>query len=101
MSDNNLGELPQMVTQLYDMSKEYVLAETVEPAKRIGKAAGMGFAAALLFGIGAILLSIAGLRWVVAALPDTPLWSAAGYGIAFLALLSVIGILGWRMRNRG
>ena len=101
MSENKIQELPDMVTQLYGISKEYVLQETVEPAKRIGRTAGMGLAAALLFGIGAILMSIAVLRWIVGALPDTPLWSTAGYGITFVALAAVIGILGWRINANG
>lgn len=101
MSENNIQELPQMVTQLYGMSKEYVLQETVEPAKKIGRAAGLGIAAAFLFGIGSVLMSIAGMRWIVAALPDTPLWSTAGYGISVLAIAAVIGIIGWRMKSYG
>ena len=101
MSENNLQELPQMVTQLYGMSREYVLQETVEPAKKIGKAAGLGFAAGLLFGIGAVLLSVAGMRWIVGALPDTPLWSTAGYGISFLAVAAVIAIIAKRMQSYG
>jgi hypothetical protein len=33
----NPQEIPQLVTELYDMSREYLLQETVEPAKNLGK----------------------------------------------------------------
>lgn len=77
-------ELPQLVTELVDMSKEYLRQETIEPARRLGKVAGFGLAAGVLFSIGALLLAIAALRLVVDLLPDTELWSVLGYVIATL-----------------
>ena len=43
----NVQELPELLTQSLDLSKQYLKQETLEPAKRLGKAAGLGFAAAL------------------------------------------------------
>ena len=89
------SEIPQMVTDLVDMTKEYAIQETVEPAKKLGKAAGMSLLAGFLWSIGAILISVAGMRYLVRALPDTPLSSALGYTIAAVALLSIAGFIMW------
>lgn len=95
-------EIPELVTDLVDMTKQYAIQETVEPAKKLGKAAGMSLLAGLLWTIGAILVSVAGMRYLVRALPDTPLSSALGYTIAAVALLLVAGFIMWVVtRNNG
>ena len=84
-----------MVTDLVDMTKEYALQETVEPAKKLGKAAGMSLLAGFLWSVGALLIAVAGMRYLVRALPDTPLSSALGYTIAAVGLLSIAGFIMW------
>lgn len=96
---SNVQEIPQMVSQLVDLSKQYVRQETIEPAKRLGRAAGMGLLAAVLFAIGAVLLSMATLRTILGVIGDGPIASALGYLIAMGVLIAVIGILGWRMKR--
>lgn len=86
-------ELPQMVSEFVDMSKEYLRQETLEPAKRLGRFAGVTIAASLLFAIGGLLLAIAGVRGIVMLLPDGPNWSALGYIIAALVIVLVIGTI--------
>lgn len=88
-------EIPQLVTDLVDMTKQYAIQETVEPAKKLGKAAAMSLLAGLLWSVGAILISVAGMRYLVRALPDTPLSSALGYTIAAVGLLSIAGFIMW------
>lgn len=97
---STVQELPQLVTELVDLSKQYLQEQAVDPAKKLGKTAALGLAAALLWSIGGILLSVAALRWIVGALEDTTMWSALGYGLGFLAVAVVVGLLGWRM-SRG
>lgn len=86
-------EIPQLVSDLVGMTKQYAIQETVEPAKKLGRAAGMSLLAGLLWSIGAILISVAGMRYLVRALPDTPLSSALGYTIAAVAMLSIAGFI--------
>ena len=38
---SNVNELPQLAGELVEMSKEYLKQETLEPAKRLGKVAGL------------------------------------------------------------
>ena len=86
-------ELPQLVTEFVDMSKEYLRQETVEPAKRLGRFAGFTIGAAFLFAIGGVLLAIAGMRGIIYLLPEGPNWSALGYILGALAIGVVIGVM--------
>jgi len=91
----NPTELPQLVGEFVDMSKEYLRQETLEPAKDLGRYAGFSIAAAASFALGVFFLSIAGLRGLVAILPDGPNWSAVGYLLAALSLGVIAGVIAW------
>ncbi len=86
-------ELPQLVTEFVDLSKEYLRQETVEPAKRLGRFAGFTIGASIMFAIGGLLLTIAGARAIIGLLPEGPNWSALGYILAALAIGVVIGAM--------
>jgi hypothetical protein len=89
-------EIPGLVSEFVTLAKEYVRQRTVEPAKALGRAAGLGFAAAFLFAIAALFLGVAGMRFIIWALPDGDLWSGLGYILASLGLFAVIGLVAWR-----
>ena len=89
-------ELPQLVSELTDLSKQYIMQETVEPAKRLGRVAGMGFGAAVLFAFAAIFLGIALALLLVAVLPEGDLWKALAYFISTLLLAGIAGLIVWR-----
>lgn len=86
-------ELPELISQSIDLSKQYLQQETVEPAKRLGKAAGFGFGAAVLFGIAALLGGIAVNRWIIRLLPDGRAWSGLGYVISAVLLIGIGGLI--------
>ena len=86
-------ELPQLVAEFVDMSKEYLRQETLDPAKDLGRFTGFVFGASVMFAIGGLLLAIAGVRGIIYLLPDGPNWSALGYILAALAIALVIGII--------
>jgi hypothetical protein len=86
-------ELPELISESLDLSKQYLRQETVEPAKRLGKAAGLGFAAALVFGFAALFGGIAVNRWIIRALPDGRAWSGLGYLISAVVLVAIAGIV--------
>lgn len=97
-------ELPELIREFTDMSKEYLRQETVEPAKQLGRYAGFGVGAAICFGIGAVFLAIAGARLIIGALPEGPNWSALGYLIATVVIALMSGLLlklGAEDRKRG
>jgi apolipoprotein N-acyltransferase len=93
-------ELPQLVTEFVDMSKEYLRQETLEPAKQLGRYSGFAIGAAIAFAFGALFLGIAGMRWIVQLLPDGPNWQALGYILAALAL-GLIAAMIVGVANRG
>ncbi len=86
-------ELPQLVTEFVDLSKEYLRQETLDPAKELGRFAGVIVGASLLFAIGGLLLAIAGMRGIIYLLPEGPNWSALGYILGALGIAIVIGVI--------
>ena len=71
-------ELPDLVREFIDLSKTYLRQETLEPAKTLGRFAGFAIGGAVLFALGALFVSIAGMRLLLDALPDSMNWSAIG-----------------------
>ena len=86
------AEIPQLVTDLVDMSKTYLQQETIDPLKAVGRYAGFSLAGGVLLAIGWLLLAVALSRWVTALLPDGQLWEVLAYGIAAVASLVVAGV---------
>lgn len=88
------AELPELVKQFTDMSKEYLLQETVEPAKRLGRYAGFSVGAGALFALGALFIGIGVTRAILHLMPDgSRYWEALGYLVAVLVLGGVVGLL--------
>jgi hypothetical protein len=54
--------MPQVVNELWSLTKDYARQETIDPLKGIGRYLAYGFAGALLTSIGVILLMLALLR---------------------------------------
>jgi hypothetical protein len=54
--------IPQVMTELWEMTVSYAKQETVEPLKGLGRFIAFGVGAALLGGIGIILLTLSALR---------------------------------------
>lgn len=85
-------EIPELIQESIDLSKEYLLQETVEPAKRLGKVAAFGFAGAILFGLATLVGSVALNRFIIRLLPDGRAWSGLGYVLSALALLGLAAL---------
>ena len=98
-------ELPELIGEFVDMSKEYLRQETLEPAKQLGRFAGFSIGAGVAFAAGTLLLAVAGLRWLLHALPGEhakpePYWEGLGYVIAALGL-GVIAVVIVALGSRG
>lgn len=89
-------QLPELVGEFVELSKQYVRERTLEPAKALGRLGGFGFAAGLLFVLAALFLSVAVMRTIVWALPDGAIWSGFGYVLSAMALLGIAGAVMWR-----
>lgn len=90
-------EIPELVGEFIDLSKQYLREQTLEPAKRLGRLAGFSFAGALVLVLAVVFLSIAGMRLIIEALPDGPMWSGLGYVVSSFALLILMGVMMWRV----
>ncbi len=54
--------IPEVATELWDMTVTYARQETVEPLKGVGRFLSYGAAGSVALGVGAILIGLAALR---------------------------------------
>jgi len=92
-------EIPELVTEFVDMSKEYLRQETVGRAELIGRRAGFAMATALVSALAVAFLAVAGVRLLIDVMPGEPdhrIWSGAAYLIAALVLGGLAGLIAAR-----
>lgn len=95
------ADIPKLVSELADLTKTYVAENAVEPMRRMGRFAGWSLLGGILMATGWILLSVAGLRLLLAVLPDAELWSVLAYVLAAIAaLLTALLIVTGASRSR-
>lgn len=87
------AEIPQLVSELFEMSKDYLEQEAITPLRRTARYAGFSLLGGLLFALGWLLLAVAGLRLAKDLLPDTPLWSVLAYVIGAVVALVVAAVI--------
>ncbi len=90
-------ELPELVSDLYTMSKEYLVQETIEPARQLGRYAGFGLGAGALFAAAAILAVFAIYALLKAVLPAGEWWLVLARGLTAAFALGTAGLIGWRV----
>lgn len=94
----NAQEIPQIATELVEMTREYLRQETLEPAKALGKEAGMGLGGAIILAIGAVCLVWSLYYGVQLVLPEGAWWVVLARGIAAVGAAVAAGIIGWRIQ---
>ena len=92
-------EIPQLTTELIDMSREYLRQETLEPAKRLGKTAGMGIGGAVAISFGAFFLVLALYNGLKMWLPRGEWWVVLARFVTALAAAGGAGLVFWRMQS--
>ncbi len=96
-----LQDISRLTGEFVELAKEYLLQETVEPAKRLGRFAGYSIGAAALWAVALVLLSVAGLRALIGVLPTGAYWEALGYVLFAFGLVGFIAILIKLVPDRG
>lgn len=91
------SEIPQLVTELVDMSKEYLRQETIEPAKKLGQMAGMGLAAGFVWAFATVFFMLGTYALFKTVLPEGEWWIVLARGLTLLVGAAGAGVLGWRM----
>lgn len=89
-SPNNV---PKMVTELIELTIDYVKGQTVVPLKRLGRFLGFGLLGAVFVALGLFLLNLGFLRYLqtLSSFEDT--YSFAPYLIVIVADIAIIGVL--------
>lgn len=90
-------EIPQIATQLVEMAREYLRQETLEPAKKLGKHAGMGLGGALVMGIGAVCLAWGLYYGLTMWLPEGEWWVVLARGLTAIAAAGAAALIAWRI----
>ena len=62
MSEPSPKSVPEVAAELWALTKEYALQETVQPVKDLGRYLGYGVGGAALGGFGVVMLLLAALR---------------------------------------
>ena len=91
-----VNELPDLVGEFLDMSRQYLREQTVEPARALGRLAGFSTIASIMFVLAAGFLGVAATRWLIRLMPDGNVWSGFGYLLGSFGLLAVMGLVMWR-----
>lgn len=92
-------QIPELATELYTMSKEYLLQETVEPAKKLGVYAGLGVAGAVAFAVAAMLATLGVYALFQVVLPATPWFNILARGLTVVVAGLAAGLIAWRMSS--
>lgn len=94
-------EIPELASELYDMSKEYLLQETVEPMKKLGGYAGLGLGGAVAFAVAAVLfvLGVYALMQVLFPIEESEWYNVLARGITTAVAGIAAGLIGWRMTS--
>lgn len=93
-NDTTEKSIPQIVNELVELIKAYVLQETVDPLKSIGRYLAYGLAGALLGALGLVLLLLAGLRALQTQTGTalTGSWSWAPYAIVLAVSVLLVAL---------
>lgn len=92
-------DIPQIATELVDMSREYMRQEVVEPAKQLGRQAGMGVGGATVASLGAFLLAWALYHLLKVVLPDGEWFVVLARFLTALGAAGALGLVVWRMQR--
>jgi uncharacterized membrane protein YuzA (DUF378 family) len=95
------AEIPQLASELFDLSKQYLDQEAVQPLRTVGRYLGLSLGGGALLAMGWLFLSIAALRLVTDLLPEGVLWSTLAYVITAVAAAGLAGILVKYASSRG
>jgi Putative Actinobacterial Holin-X, holin superfamily III len=89
-------EIPQLGQELFELSKGYLMQETVEPAKQLGKVAGISLAGGALLAFGFLFVVLGANQLFLTLFDDGRLWVALASLLTAIVALAIAGLVGWR-----
>ena len=102
MPETQSKSVPEIASELFELTKSYARQETVDPLKGVGRYLAFGVAGALALGIGVILLMLAGLRALQTETGSsfTGNWSWLPYLIVLVVATALIGLAISRIKQK-
>ena len=100
--DDSPKSIPQVATELWELSTAYAKQETIDPLKGLGRFLGYGVGGAILFGLGSVLLLLAALRALQTETDTlfTGNLSWIPYLLVTIGALLLSGLVVWRIVKR-
>jgi hypothetical protein len=100
--DDSAKSIPQVASELWELSIAYATQETIDPLKGLGRFLGFGVGGAVLLGIGSVLLVLSGLRALQTETDSTFTGNLTWvpYVIVVAASAALIGLVIWRVVKR-
>lgn len=95
-SEPERKEIPDLVVELVDLSREYLREQTVEPLKRLGRHLGFGLAAGLVLAAAALYLGLAAYAGWKQLLPEGEWWTVAARGLTGVVTGGAAVLIMWR-----
>ena len=92
-------ELPQQVSDLIELSKQYLRQETLDPLRRVAQLVALAVAAGLLVSLGAVLLAMGFHGLLVDALPEGQWWEPAAAAIVAVVFCLAAVMVAGRLRS--
>jgi hypothetical protein len=86
--------IPEVSSELWELTKDYAKQETVDPLKGVGRYLAFGTAGAVLIGFGVVLLMLSGLRALQTQTGSTftGSWSWLPYVIVLAVAVGMAGL---------
>ena len=95
----NPQEIPQLASELIDMSRQYLRQETIEPAKALGKNASMGIGGAMVVSLGAFFLVLGLFSGLRVWLPAGEWYEVLARFLTAIGAAGAAGLVVWRMQS--
>ena len=100
--DDSGKSIPQVTSELWELSIAYAKQETIDPMKGLGRFLSYGIGGAVLLGLGSVLLLLAALR-ALQTETDTTFTGNLSW-IPYLIVMALagamIGLFVWRVVKR-
>ena len=99
---NDPKSIPQVATELWELTVAYAKQETVDPLKGLGRYLGYGVSGSLVFAFGSVLLLLSLLRALQTETGDAfdGNFTWVPYVIVVLTAVLLVGLVMWRVVKR-
>ena len=99
---NDPKSIPQVATELWELTVAYAKQETVDPLRGLGRYLGYGVGGSLVFAFGSVLLLLSLLRALQTETGDAfdGNFTWVPYVIVVAAAALLVGLVMWRVVKR-